>query len=235
MVKYSSKNKSPHYFINDSLVSFSRFDERRLRITAHDCVDTIVYYIDYQKEIGSKINRLCVVIPEFLGYIREEDDRKYLFISHEEENNNDILKDCEKILHAIFDSICDMNNDDDKLGNYCLRSLDKLKINSIGNDEQFDKLPIDTLLKFSWVIISNRLKIKNESYYFWNDMVYLSEFEPDLAKVNKRELRFNGNIYYIGCEMNKPQYNINTVNRLYLIVKDLVGNAEKIKILKIDI
>ena len=79
------------------------------------------------------------------------------------------------------------------------------------------------------------LKIKIESYYFWNDMVYLKEFEPDLAKVNKRELRFNGDIYYIGYEMNKPQYNINSVNRLYLIVKDLVGNVENIKVLKIDI
>ena len=73
------------------------------------------------------------------------------------------------------------------------------------------------------------LKIKNESYYFWNDMVYLNEFDPDLVKVNKRELRINGDIYYIGYEMNKPQYNINSVNRLYLIVKDLVDNIEKIK------
>ena len=79
------------------------------------------------------------------------------------------------------------------------------------------------------------LKIKNQSYYFWNDMVYLKEFDPDLVKVNKRELRINGDVYYIGYEMNKPQYNINSVNRLYLIVKDLVGNVEKKKVLKIDI
>ena len=71
--------------------------------------------------------------------------------------------------------------------------------------------------------------MKNESYYFWNDMVYLNEFDPDLVKVNKRELRINGDIYCIGYEMNKPKYNINSVNRLYLIVKDLVGNVEKIK------
>ena len=73
------------------------------------------------------------------------------------------------------------------------------------------------------------LKIKNESYYFCNDKVYLNEFGPYLVKVNKRELRINGDIYYIRCEMNKPQCNINSVNRLYLIVKDLVGNVEKIK------
>ena len=163
MVEYSCKNKSPHYFINDSLVSLSRFDEKRLRITAHDCVDTIVYHVDYQKEIGNKINPLCVVISEFLGYIKKEDSRKYLFISHEEEKNNDVLKDCDKIFHAIFDSIYDMDNDDDKPGSYCQRSLDKFKINSICNDEQFDKFSIDTLLKFSWVIISNRLVIERDS------------------------------------------------------------------------
>ena len=28
MVEYSCKNKSPHYFMNDSLVSLSRFDEK---------------------------------------------------------------------------------------------------------------------------------------------------------------------------------------------------------------
>ena len=163
MVEYSCKNKSPHYFINDSLVSLSRFHEKRLKITAHDCVDTIVYHIDYQKEIGSKINPLCVLIPEFLGYIKKEGDRKYLFFSHEEKKNNNVLKDCDKTFHAIFDSICDMDNDDDKPGNYCLRSLDKFKVNSIGNDEQFDKLPIDILLKSSWVIISKRLVIERDS------------------------------------------------------------------------
>ena len=174
MVECSCKNKSPHYFINDNLVSLSRFDEKRLRITAHDCVDTIVYHIDYQKEIGNKINPLCVVIPEFLVYIKKEDSLKYLFISHKEEKNNDILKDCDKIFHAIFDSICDMDKDDDKPGNYCQRSLDKFKINSIGNNEQFDKLPIDTLLKLSWVIISNRLVIERDSKLTFDS--YLEEY-----------------------------------------------------------
>ena len=31
------------------------------------------------------------------------------------------------------------------------------------NDEEFDKLPIDALLKFSWVLISNRLVIERDS------------------------------------------------------------------------
>ena len=79
------------------------------------------------------------------------------------------------------------------------------------------------------------LKIKNESYCFWNDMVYLDEFDLYSVKVSKRELRSNANIYYIGYEMDKPQYNINSVNRLYLIVKDLVGRVEKKRVLRIGV
>ena len=56
-----------------------------------------------------------------------------------------------------------MDNDYDKAGNYCLRSLDTFKINSIGNDEQFDNFPIDTLLKFTCAVISNILVIKRDS------------------------------------------------------------------------
>ena len=63
MIEYSCKNKSLHYFISYILVFLNRFDKKRLRITAHDCVDRIVYHIDYQKEIGDKINLLCFVIP----------------------------------------------------------------------------------------------------------------------------------------------------------------------------
>ena len=73
------------------------------------------------------------------------------------------------------------------------------------------------------------LKIKNQSYYFWNDMVYLDEFDVDSVKVNKRKLRINAAVYNIAYEMHKRQYNINSANRLYLIVKDLVGKVEKIK------
>ena len=73
------------------------------------------------------------------------------------------------------------------------------------------------------------LKIKNESYYFWDDMVYLDKFDVDSAKINKRELRINADVYNISYEVHKPQYNIISVNRLYLIVKDLLGRVEKIK------
>ena len=68
------------------------------------------------------------------------------------------------------------------------------------------------------------LKIKNESYYFWNDQVYLKDFDKKFVKVVKRE-----RIYYVSYEVKKLQYGIDSVNSLYLVVSNLVGKIEKIK------
>ena len=73
------------------------------------------------------------------------------------------------------------------------------------------------------------LKIKNTSYYFWNDMVYLDDFDIKLVKVVRRESRIDVDVYYIGYIVDKPQYNISGVNTLYLIIRNLVGRIEKIE------
>ena len=68
------------------------------------------------------------------------------------------------------------------------------------------------------------LKVKNESCYCWNDMIYLEDFYEKLVKVVKRESRIDADIYYVsyGSENKK-------VNALYLIVRDLLGKIELIK------
>ena len=48
------------------------------------------------------------------------------------------------------------------------------------------------------------LKIKNKSYYFWDDMVYLDDFDVNLVKIIRRESRIGVDIYYIGYIVNKP-------------------------------
>ena len=78
-------------------------------------------------------------------------------------------------------------------------------------------------------MVVESLKIKNESYYFWDDMVYLDEFDVNLVKVVRRELQIGVDIYYIGYVGNKPQYDINSINPLYLIVGNLFGCVEKIQ------
>ena len=70
------------------------------------------------------------------------------------------------------------------------------------------------------------LKIKNESCYFWDDQVYLKNFDKKFVRVVKRESRVDANIYYISYEVKKPQYEINSVNSLYLVVSNLVGRVE---------
>ena len=70
------------------------------------------------------------------------------------------------------------------------------------------------------------LEIKNTSYYFYDDIVHADEFDKNLIKVNKRESRIGADIYYIGYIVNKPQYNINSVNPLHLILKDVKCTVE---------
>ena len=73
------------------------------------------------------------------------------------------------------------------------------------------------------------LEIKNTSYYYYDDIVHADEFDRNLIKINKRESRIGADIYYIGYIVNKPKYNINSVNPLYLILKDVKFTVGKIE------
>ena len=78
-------------------------------------------------------------------------------------------------------------------------------------------------------MVVKSLKLKSTSYYFWNDIIYLDDFDVKLVKVVRRESRIDADIFYIGYKVNKPQYDINSINPLYLIVRHLFGCVEKIK------
>ena len=47
------------------------------------------------------------------------------------------------------------------------------------------------------IIVVKSLKIKNASYYFWNDIIYLNKFDNNMLKINKRENRENNNIIFL--------------------------------------
>ena len=72
------------------------------------------------------------------------------------------------------------------------------------------------------------LKIKNESIFYSNDMIQLSNFDSRLLKINKRENRENNNIHYISYEINKSEHNINSINNFYFVIDYLYGTIEKI-------
>ena len=76
-----------------------------------------------------------------------------------------------------------------------------------------------------------QIEIKNRTYYFYNDMINLKNFESNLLKIDKKHYK-GIDIYYIGyitikkigdCE------NIYSANSLYLIIGKLDGLIEKKK------
>ena len=77
-------------------------------------------------------------------------------------------------------------------------------------------------------MVIESLKIKSKSNYFWDDMVYLDDFDVKLVKVVRRESRIGVDIYYIGYVL-EPEDDINIINPLYLIVRHLFGRVEKIQ------
>ena len=73
-----------------------------------------------------------------------------------------------------------------------------------------------------------QIEIKNRTYYFYNDMINLKNFDSNLLKIDKKHYK-GINIYYIGyitikkiddCE------NIYSVNPLYLIIGKVDGHIE---------
>ena len=77
-------------------------------------------------------------------------------------------------------------------------------------------------------IFIKSLKIKNQSYYYWNDIIFIDDFNIKYFKIAKRESRIGIDIYYIGYVLYKLEYDTNSVKLLYLSVKSLLGSVEKV-------
>ena len=74
-----------------------------------------------------------------------------------------------------------------------------------------------------------QINIKNRSYYFYNDIIDLENFDARLLKIDKKS--FKGvNIYYIGYITKKKIdecNNIHSVNPLYLYIDHANGYIEE--------
>ena len=68
------------------------------------------------------------------------------------------------------------------------------------------------------------INIKNRTYYFFDDMINIKDFDPNLLKIDKKSYK-NIDIYYIGYITVKDSYyvKINSVNPLYLIISEADG------------
>ena len=82
------------------------------------------------------------------------------------------------------------------------------------------------------MIETREINIKNRTYYFYNDQINLKDFDARLLKVDKKDYK-EIDIYYIGYVTVKKIANcnnINSVNPLYLMIKEMIDHfEEKIK------
>ena len=74
-----------------------------------------------------------------------------------------------------------------------------------------------------------QINIKNRTYYFYNDMINLKNFEPNLLKIDRKSYKNIGiyNIGYITIKKIDDCENIYSVNPLYLLVNHDSGYIEE--------
>ena len=68
-----------------------------------------------------------------------------------------------------------------------------------------------------------QINIKNGTYYFFNDIINIKDFDPSFIKIEKKSYK-NIGIYYMGyITINRVSdyENINSVKALYLIIGDV--------------
>ena len=81
---------------------------------------------------------------------------------------------------------------------------------------------------------TKEINIKNQTYYFYNDIIDLDQFDESKIKVDKKY--FNDiDIYYLGYEYKKKITECNViknVNPLYLRIVDIKFNLKKVKMIR---
>ena len=71
------------------------------------------------------------------------------------------------------------------------------------------------------------MNIKNKRiYYFYNELINVKDFDAKLLKLDKKTSVGLG-IYYIGYDTKKPEWNVNGVNPLYLMINRTDGFIEE--------
>ena len=76
---------------------------------------------------------------------------------------------------------------------------------------------------------TKEINIKNRTYYFYNDIINLDEFDKSKIKVDKKDFNVI-DIYYLGYEYKKKISECNLINRvnpLYLRMININGQFKK--------
>ena len=74
---------------------------------------------------------------------------------------------------------------------------------------------------------TNQLNLKRRTYYFYNDFIIIKNFDYNNLRLDKQSV-FNNDVYCIGYITKKPEYNINSVNPLYLMIYRIKGHFEEV-------
>ena len=72
-----------------------------------------------------------------------------------------------------------------------------------------------------------QINIKSKTYYFYNDLINIKNFNNSKLKLDEKGVLGN-NVYYIGYITKKPQWNVNSVNPLYLMINRIKGYFEEV-------
>ena len=80
-----------------------------------------------------------------------------------------------------------------------------------------------------------QLNIKGRTYYFYNDfyndLINIKNFNINNLKLDKKGV-FGNDVYYIGYITKKPQWSVNSVNSLYLMINRIKGYGDKYLIIR---
>ena len=68
-----------------------------------------------------------------------------------------------------------------------------------------------------------QINTKNQTYYFFNDMINIKDFDPSLIKIDKKSYKSIGiyHIEYITIKSISDCKNINSVNPLYMMIGEV--------------
>ena len=74
-----------------------------------------------------------------------------------------------------------------------------------------------------------QLNIKGRTYYFYNDLINIKNFNNNNnnLKLDKKGVLGN-DVYYIGYITKTSQWNVFSVNPLYLIISKIKGHFEEV-------
>ena len=74
-----------------------------------------------------------------------------------------------------------------------------------------------------------QINITNRTYYFFNDMINIEDFDSNLLKIDKRSYK-NIDIYHVGYITMKSisdYESVNSVNSFYFLVGEVDGYTEE--------